>query len=544
MKKIITCLLAMALSVSLAACGTVIQNVNKDKTQVYVVTFEGGLGSDWLKEAATRFNERNPEYQVVVSEPSKDTYPVIMSSITAGVALNDVFFNVNPDYVELAIGDYLETLDDVMKMKPDGEDGKTIEEKLLNKDLFLKAFSLERDGKTQMYAMPFSDLVAGLVYDRDLFIKNNWLIQEDTEEYKLTAGRDGVYGTYDDGEPVTMEEFDMMLQAIHNDGSYPFNWAGAAVAYLTNALESVWAMYDGYDNYVMSFSYEGLYTPMSGEGFEITPKTGNLNNDMQGKLKSLEFMRKYFVDSTEENYVTPLSLERTTSHRAAQDAFLMGLAYPNNNKFSKPAFHFDGEWWENESRGMFKSLYESGKKDFEYGKINFQMMPLPAYENSYGADGKGGGFVLPVSENGNIFIKKQTDEKKREGAKKFVSFTKSDEILRLFTRYTGTLAPFEYELTEEDLNGMTTFAKNMIRLKREPGATLVRPDLLKYQSPLNYRIVNRPNRWEANIGGVNYTTPYQAMAKDDGNASPAQLLESLKKGCENWENDYYNAFYR
>ena len=534
MKKALAVLFGvMLLVMPMSACGRVTQEIDTSKTQIYATTFNGGMGTQWLLDVAEDFNASSDEYQVLVADPNKDQYEIISSQIKTGVAVNDIFFNTNNLYVDLAAGGYLEPLDEVLDMKPDGPDGLTVREKIRDAKMFLTPFSYE--GTT--YCLPFTDLILGFICDYQLCKDNGWLMTD--ADGSISAGRDGKEGTYDDGLPVTMKEFDEMIEKIRIDKVKPFNFSGGAVAYLNQIVQAVHAQYDGSAAFQTFYSYSGSFKDANGNTVTVTPQEGYKVYDMPGLLKSFEFVDEYFI--ADPQMYTERSAQATYAYDAAQTNFIMGAAGIKGYEMS--AFHIDGEWWENESRSTFNSLAQQGNDAFAFGERDYRFMPSPTQDGAYGIDGEGNGSTVATIENGNIFVKKQTDEHKRDGIMEFLAYTCSDEALKTFTLNTGAMRPFNYTLEEDELAGLTKLQQHVMELKQDPNIQTVRAELHKYLSPLNYMIAGVPRHYDATVNKVYYQFPWQSMAPNYGNATPAELLASIKREMEGSWNTIYTSYY-
>lgn len=535
MKKFLAVLVGMLLLTgSFAGCGKVTQQIDTSKTQIYANTFNGGMGTDWLLKVAADFNASSEEYQVLVADPNKDQYEIISSQIKTGVAVNDIFFNTNNLYIDLAMGDYLEPLDEVLDMKPDGPNGLTVREKLRDPDMFLTPYVYE--GST--YCLPFTDLILGFICDYDLCERRHWLVTD--EHGNISAGRDGKTGTYDDGLPVDMDEFDAMIDRILADpDGIPFNYSGGSVAYLNQIVQAVHAQYDGLEAFKTFYSYSGSFKNANGNTVTVTPAEGYKVYDMPGLQKSLEFLDEYFLNPA---YYTEKSDKATYAFDQAQTNFIMGAAGIKGYQLS--AFHIDGEWWENESRSTFNSLEGQGNEAFAFGERDYRLMPIPTQDGAYGVDGEGNGSTVAAIENGNIFVKKQTDEHKRQGIMEFLAYTCSDEALKTFSLYTGAMRPFNYTLEDDEIAGLTKLQQSVMELKQDPNIQIVRPELYKYLSTLNYMPASGPRHYDGTAkDGTYYQFPWQLMSPLYGNMTPAELVASIKKEMtDSWATmygDYY-----
>ena len=57
-----------ATSIIFPGCGKVVQEIDKNKTQIYVSVWNGGFGTDWISKTIKEFNEGNAKIEVVLSE--------------------------------------------------------------------------------------------------------------------------------------------------------------------------------------------------------------------------------------------------------------------------------------------------------------------------------------------------------------------------------------------------------------------------------------------------------------------------------------------
>ena len=127
-------------------------------------------------------------------------------------------------------------------------------------------------------------------------------------------------------------------------------------------------------------------------------------------------------------------------------------------------------------------MEESGEEDRGYGKREYRFMLLPNFSGQ-----KSTKSIISTNDHSNIFIKAQDNEKKVQGAKEFLAYTLSDEALRLCTKMTGAIRPFNYEMSESDLSELTPFVRNVWQMYNdEKNVQVIRPILYNNETPLNY----------------------------------------------------------
>lgn len=94
------------------------------------------------------------------------------TKLESGKNLSDIFMPLNSAWENYAYQGWLEPLDDVYAEKPDGETGKTNEEKM--DDVYREYSSLSTKEGTHYYIMPWNDTVTGIVYNVKMFEKYGW----------------------------------------------------------------------------------------------------------------------------------------------------------------------------------------------------------------------------------------------------------------------------------------------------------------------------------------------------------------------------------
>ena len=237
---------------------------------------------------------------------------------------------------------------------------KTIRGKMSNPEEWESVYSKDGEG---VYTLPWADCIVGLVYDHDTFIENNWYFFATAEdEAKLTAqgitftknngryyfesstnptkyeqgdvilapGKDGKYGTYDDGQPVNISEWETMISKIYNSDVYPFMWSGYADAYLNHIYTALLTQYGGLDDYY-------VYNTFNSNGKEVKLHDGTSKvidivtngyevNKMESLYKAYEFFFKYMGKSnpSAQDYIHPYATTDSVNHHDVQKTFLLG----------------------------------------------------------------------------------------------------------------------------------------------------------------------------------------------------------------------------
>ena len=195
---------------------------DKTKTVLNVATFDGGVGHEWLEEAALRFEDM---YKDVSFEDGKKGVDIVVAydkdnyggTTLADKTLNkDVYFTEGVEYYKYVNAGKVADITDVVtgSMEQFGETG-TIADKL---DENMKAYLTAKNDK--YYMLPFYDGFYGFMYDVDLFEQEGFYVDEYKDniirqpgesqadyDARKSAGPNGVKGDYDDGLPATYEDF-------------------------------------------------------------------------------------------------------------------------------------------------------------------------------------------------------------------------------------------------------------------------------------------------------------------------------------------------
>lgn len=490
---------------ALATCGTFFvgcsskgKKAASGKNEIVVEPFSGsGFGFQWLKDLAAEWMKENPQYTVKVKENSTYMSGTQLAQIEAGTTTTDVYFGSYPNYSSGFYKGYFEDLTDMLSMKPEG--GLTVQEKIIDFDNWKKVASKVAYDKgtdsfsySGCYMLPHSVTLTGLVYDHDQFLNNGWLkYAANTDEVKsalteqgisyevsgdkllfksstgitnyeeneeiLDAGKDGKYGTYDDGQPQTMAEFDDMVGDIVASKKIPFIYSSADeyVTELANAYVVQYAGLDAYDA-LTAFDSNGKEIKLrDGSSKVIDWSNGYMAQSVEGIEGAVSFINNYFVKNssyfTTGNYV-----------QDAQDAFISG----GIGQGDFVAMIMEGNWFELEASETLKS---AGEREAQkgYGKVDYRMMLLPEIEGQKGIDGEGNGTVFPAVESGAIAIRKQADAEKLAAIKSFVLYTLTDKALSETTVKTGLIRGYKYELTKEQIASMTPFQNTCYQIYQD-----------------------------------------------------------------------------
>lgn len=532
------------------------QNVEVDttKAQLYVANFNGGFGTEWLSNAAKRFEEKYKDVeflpgtkgvQVLISN-SKTSAEIWLS--TADSSINEVFFTENFIY-----GDFVSrgAALDITDLVTDDLSASTVLQSITGSTIDMGDTGSVADKLTQSqkdyyevdgkyYALPHFMGTMGIVYDIDLFNDerlyfaadkdngNNGFIIRDTDV--KSNGPDGVAGTNDDGLPATFDEFYALCEYMKEKSIVPLTWA--VPAYMPKLLDAVYAQNAGFDEYMLNYTFSGTANTLLDDNLEpmgpveITAENGYMLARQEGLYASLDFMYNII---TKELYGAQYCFSTALTHLEMQEEFL-------KSRFNaKPdiAMVVEGNWWENEANAVWTEMENTPGASKSERNIGF--MPLPFLNESLVGTKR----TLVDANYSAAFIKAGIAEEKIPLAKLFLQFTSTEAELQHFTTTVGQPRNFEYDLTDEQYNSLSTFQKTVWDLKSEADVVYPYSDsplYAAYPSAFRYEYY-----YKSSYLGISYAQPYQDFYKaaSAGLDAKQYWLGHISLNSKSvWENAY------
>lgn len=516
-RRFITTMIALTFTFTLAGCRDLFkrgveQVIDKNKTQLYIGNYNGGLGFDWLRQVADAFEAVNTDVQVVINN-EKDLFSDANLFTNIKLYNNDMYFVNAITYANFVGADLLLDVTDVVNSKVEGEN-LTIKDKL---NPTLRDYYETEDGK--FYGLPFFDSLFGTVYDVDLFEQegyyfnsNNELITYDKANSTLSAGPNGIVGDYDDGLPATYSQWETLMSELKSNGITPYIWTGQYEYYRQRFITAAWADYEGKSNFDLNFNLNGEYTFKGDtETTPITVENAYRLQEQYGKTYALNFA----ASIVKNRYYATESFNTTNSHTMAQQQFLLSVT--GNNRI---AMIFEGGWWENEAKPFFSTMEKKYGEEYGISERRFAFMPFPKAD-----DGSSNPRTTVISSTGNSMVMINKSTQNAELAKAFFKFAHSDESLRTFTRVTGSVRPFAYNLTDSDLSEMTYYAKNMHELYMSETTDISYITLYNHPSMVEDKTFFGTNwLWKATISGSVLTEPFYEFSQNSNLTVEAYAL--------------------
>lgn len=555
-KKLTARILSLALcatlgSTSFAACGggTSEEQIDASKSQLYVNTFYAGLGDQWLKDFKTAFETKYAEtsfedgkkgVQVVIDYSYSSGYEIVQGLMDSR---SEVIWCENVNYSQLATSGLALNINDVVQ-KPMSEFGETgtIEQKF---DDSLLAYYKAVDGN--VYALPWFDYMKGVIYDVDIFegkqsdgygfylAKDGGYTSGLEGEPEKANGPDGVAGTFDDGLPVTHEQFFAMMDEMVRYGITPFCFPGM-YTYVDSFFLNLWANEAGVEQMNVAFnlsgtaknlvdvSADGTVTPLGDT--EITNENGHLVLKQESKYRAYQFLQKFVKNN---RYYSINSFSASQSHVMAEEEFLYNVADGNE----KVAMTVNGIWWEEEASSIFTAMSDL---DEAYSRDNRRLawMPMPYYTDP-GETTVARKQTVSTETQNCVFIKSNIAEEKVELAKKFLEFTSSDEQLVAFAEAISVPRALKLEdaaLLEESDN-LTYYGKSVLDMKNNTNIVCPQStNKFQWSAGLSYHNMFT----QAIVGGSTYTAVTFAFYNNTAMTAADYFNGSYNRVANTWQN--------
>lgn len=474
LKSLVSFIITLVVALSCVGCsgGEEIKEVDSGMTQLYVGIYDGGLGDEWLKSAISRFETK---YATQSFEEGKTGVQVFIDkdkSTMDGIPLlnlisskrTEVYLTERVYYYDYLSQKALADITDVVTepLTTYGEE-VSIEGKMSKE--YQDYFKV--DGK--YYGLPFHTATNGIVFDADMFEQRKFYFKEGGgwtgTLSEATAGQDGEKGTYDDGLPITYDDFFALCDRIQSYDCTPILWTGKYMQYPLYLLESLWADYEGYEQMLLNYNFDGYATslvktssnglvPVSSEPVKIDINNGYELQKQAGKYHALEFAKRLISNP---NYYDSLSFSQSLSHTGAQEQFLLSRY---SSAIKDVAMLIEGTWWEMEATSIFQDMVTTYGDKVTKSARKFGAMPLPKVS----ADDVSKGNTL-IAGTGVAFISNYCKAEKLPLAKLFLQFLHTNESLSEFNSIVSIPRPFKYEISDEHIGNMTYYGKTVYEMQ-------------------------------------------------------------------------------
>lgn len=548
-KKSVALLLAASAVLPAASCfggggsqgqgGSEIEEVDSSKTQLYVGVYDGALGTEYAQTYAKEFEQLYADVSFEEGKKGVQVYiDVDKEGFMGGTLIatmkhtrQDVFYTCESVYRSCVEAGILGDISEVVTAKNYDANGEWVG---LNKGTttlvsrmdqhYVDSLNMGTESAPKYYALPNWACPTGFFYDVDLF--------EEYGYFDGGNGPDGKAGTYDDGLPATWEDFKELLDQMVMDRITPMTWAGFSLFYRNQLLNSVWAGYEGRNDFMLNSSFSGVDNTLG----EITPANAYLLQKQDGKLAALTAAYDCVSNPL---YYSPNAFNNSQSHLVAQEEYVF-----SKETDARIAMLVEASWWENEAKSVFNEL----GGDNAYGKREFSLMPIPRFTGTAGVPNQENTKNTFYLSGSMSLVFTNAYSPKKALADEFVGFCHSKSAMRTFTRLTGNPRAFEYDLTEEDLAAMTPMGRNVWEIFNDPNTEIVFHDYASEMRTYSTTFTTS-FEWGTSIPEISATAPlydpllnFYSYAKTY-NLTPAKYFAGMEKECSAslWE-EYYNRF--
>lgn len=511
---------AAVLCIAIGCCGIGCAGNDFDEsttTVVRIIAGGGGLGTAWITDAAARFEEKQKDYSYAPGKTGVKVVPTPPSGGSASLdtANSDAYMIYGIDNkrtltAEVQRGTVVSLNDMMTERETETRDGQpiSVDDKLYP---HMKSwYKADQDGA--YYGVPYIENYAGLSYNKDVFDEHGFYFAKPDaagervrsikygktntfihigDDASKSCGPDGKYGTRDDGLPSSLVEFLCLCERMKTQGVSPINLTGQYQYYTNFMQEGILASLIGYERYqkivqqcdsgdelvdvVVGFGSENLFPGIDYikkpivKQVKITPETGYYSTWM---------VEKFYTDALleiieNEDYFAPDANNENASHLLSQQNFLAGNL---GGRYEKIGMLVEASYWNYESQkdGNYAILNKTPSE------IDVRWMPLPVTlfdtvtdkatdANSLGQDPL---FFEYTGSYMCINSRYKDDPEHLNASKDFLRFLMTDAELSHWTASNCTFKPMTYDMTQEDMNAVLPFYKDM-RLLMEDGARVL-----------------------------------------------------------------------
>ena len=528
-------LLSVIIAFSAVACGG--GGGQGGKSVMFIKSPASGTGVDGLKEVIDLFEKKFADYSFAPGKTGIEVELDAKGSVVTvdSIATDGVHCYIQPygvDGIGMAKGEWL-CLDEIFKMENPYDNGKTIESKIgtFMRERISGVASNLNDGKKGYYLAPNVGFYGGLTYDKRVFDekglyfvnpsevdvipyysyeimgeKEYLFVEPNSDAYEeavyaddgswnsnhyLTCGPDGIYETYDDGMPSSLEELVVVCDYMNEEHNVkPFVLAGKATT-----IKNQFSCESPMINSLLGEAGQETIRTFEGEDFPVV--TGYQKNTELWGMANVQLPIVEYVDVTESHgYYTTWSVARyyTTAfwNLAVKRGWYTNTVTKNKDHLEaeadlifsgfetqerdRGAFMCDASYWVTESRetGNFIDFAKYEYKDSRTGKAitaeerenDFTWLSLPRVIEGQVTEGNGTDeIIMRLTRNlGDVYnamYSKEDFPEDYEIIKQWLLFFYSDEIMNLFTAYSGALTflmDYEIDTESEAFNGRP-FAK-------------------------------------------------------------------------------------
>ena len=593
MKKFVSLLCCLVLSVMTIFAATGCGGKNGKKTVIQVQLKSGGTGTQWLVDAGNRFSALHEHTSFeegkegVVIEPVPVETPSLKTAETDGYAIYDIMGTVNIE--NDARGGKVLCIDDVLTNKSDLRDGKEISpsDKIPTEQRSRYMYN------GSYYAAPSCEFYPVITYDRNLFDRYHlYLVKpdvsadlsydgiivahdseilgeryyflpdnnDDNEEMK-SCGPDGVYETDDDGLPSSLYELIALCEYMKGKGIIPFNFTGNYSYYSNFLLSAIYTALQGYEDAKNAYEFKGEIEIVTGLDddylFAGVDESGSpaceIRKPITKKVTLTEENGYYSTWKIEKYYAEAfmdLCIKKgwfdSSAMSGDQKAAMNKFVFSDHNGSFKIAMHIDGSYWYNEATEVDDMFAEWEEENSLVAGLvpdrDVRIMPLPVNITESVVEGEGKAQAIIDMNYGIFVLNKNLEENPglMKASKEFLSFLLTDAELSKYTASTSILRSMNYSLLSEDEDEISSYGKRLVDAISS-GRTK-RVYFAGNNKTFNANTASFVQSWDNAIFGVNSVSPvfYDAIVveKKDGFTTVEEIFSHQALTKARWQNMY------
>ncbi|MBE5751982.1 MAG: hypothetical protein E7357_06175 [Clostridiales bacterium] len=570
LKKVTIGLAALLVAGSFAGC---VEYAPEEKTTIsylYIDTYSGGLGEEFLKELEKEFESRYAETSFADGKTGVDivtgyTPDMLGATLNSKIktSTHDIFISEGLYYADFMADETLYDLTEIVK----AENG-AIENKLYDdQKTALTAFD------DKYYALPTFAGFTGLTFDANLFAENKLFFAETggnkpatTSSYtgkaytgrgfieakadQKSVGPDGKPNTLDDGLPSSYEEFFYLLDYMVDEKSItPLVFTGNSIHYSNYLFQALLSANSTKTELLSHFTFDSGEEKMKiVESFTngvpnvkevaIDSNTNGYEVKQQYNVyQALKFLEKLYTTKNSSGgmkyfYGDLAALSNTSAQMTYEESYL-------DASIQDIAMLIEGNYWYNEA---MPELKESAQRlpDTATNR-EFSFMPLPAKEEGTVNENEGTSPALADALDYyfvvNNRIKGNTEKEKL--TKEFLQFFYSDWGLQKITETNGVPMALKYEMDSAVLANMDNYPQSVWAIYKQA------KDANNYVTPMsnNPIYLNNTKKFaikstgyfsQSVVNGITRMTPWEGFTAKSNVATAQSYFEGMKITASTW----------
>lgn len=462
MKKLLLLMLSLAMIFSVIGCGDLptdeeTEEIDPNRTQLYVGCFDGALGREWMKQLDSAFETAyadwvNPDNGKVGIQviPNYDKTGFEDGSLNTDIAnsQNAIYYLSSNDYDFIRV--HFEDITDVVTTKIYDDNGDFATDPASATQSIVDTMypewrdmhKVNENGTDKYYAIPNWMSTPGITYDADLFEENDYEV------------------------PTTYNELiALMDQMADVDNITPFTFASTTPYIFSPSFYAIQASYEGKNNFLLNSTLDGYDTGLQ---MQITKNNGYELQGQMGKKAAIKFVHDL---ARKDAYTTSNTRAGTLNNMTAQTEFVSSIT---STKINRVAMFIENSYWEREAYATF-DLMASENADYGWGKRNFKYMPFPSFEDVNGIRDQENTktTVLGATFHSMCAINKYKDATTKSMAKEFMKFAQSRKGLAIYVTYSSCLRAYKFTMTPEELALMTPYGRSLYELTQNANVEFV-----------------------------------------------------------------------